>query len=89
MSVPEQYFILIYDVASRALQIEPFERDSDAAIDRYEELEEQHRGSDEIEVVLVGADSIETIKRTHSHYFVERFDDLFREFLESAAPPGS
>jgi hypothetical protein len=82
MSLPEQYFLLIYDLDSRALQHEEFGRDYIAAAQRYSETEEAHRDSEAIEVVLVGADSFDTIKRTHSHYFQERDEDLFREFLE-------
>jgi hypothetical protein len=81
---PEQYFLLIYDLDSRALQHEAFGRDHTAAAERYSELELAHRDNDQIEVVLVGADSFDTIKRTHSHYFVERDEDVFREFLEGA-----
>lgn len=83
MTPPEHYFILIYDVQGRAVEIESFDGDSDGATSRYAALEELHRDHDQIEVVLVGADSIETIKRTHSHYFAERADDLFSRFLDS------
>lgn len=82
MNLPEQYFLLIYDVNSRALQHEEFGGDYTAAAERYSDVEESHRDSEGIEVVLVGADSFETIKRTHSHYFIERDEDLFREFLQ-------
>ncbi len=85
MTAPEQYFLLIYDVESRALEHESFGADYEGAANRYSELEEAHRDSDGIEVVLVGADSFETIKRTHSHYFIERDEDLFQEFLEGTA----
>ncbi|HEU5062187.1 MAG TPA: hypothetical protein VFT79_03415 [Solirubrobacterales bacterium] len=84
MSQPEQYFLLIYDLTSRALQHEEFGCDHTGAAERYSELEELHRENSAIEVVLVGADSFDTIKRTHSHYFVERDEDVFREFLEGA-----
>jgi hypothetical protein len=33
------------------------------------ELEERHRDAGYIDIVLVGSDSIETIKVTHSTYF--------------------
>jgi len=84
MNLPEQYFLLIYDVNSRALQHEEFGGDYMAAATRYSDVEEAHRDSEGIEVVLVGADSFETIKRTHSHYFIERDEDLFHEFLNGA-----
>ena len=85
MAPPEQYFILIYDVPSRALEIERFGSGYGAAAGRYSALEEQHRNDEGIEVVLVGADSIETIQKTHSHYFAKREDDLFQKFLEVTA----
>jgi hypothetical protein len=83
---PELYFILIYNVPSRQLEIHEFENDYEAAADAYSRLELQHRADKSMEVVLVGADSIETIHKTHSHYFAENADDLFRQFLE--ATPG-
>lgn len=85
MTPPEKYFLLIYDLTSRALQHEDFGRNHAEAAERYSELEALHRENEAIEVVLVGADSFDTIKRTHSHYFVERDEDVFREFLEGAA----
>jgi hypothetical protein len=84
---PDRYFILVYDIPSRQLEIHSFEEDYDAAVDAYDELEREHRRDRSIEVVLVGADSIETIHKTHSHYFAEHADDLFRRFLENAARP--
>lgn len=85
MAAPEEYFILIYDVPSRSLEVEEHGPDYRAAAERYSELEEQHRENAGIEVVLVGADSLDTIKRTHSHYFAKRENDLFEQFLSEAA----
>lgn len=79
---PENYFILIYNIPSRELEIHPFEDDYTGAADAYTEFEEEHRGDKSTEVVLVGADSIDTIRKTHSHYFADRADELFRQFLE-------
>jgi hypothetical protein len=84
---PELYFLLVYEIPTRELEIHEFERDFEAASEAYTRLELQHRDSRDIEVVLVGADSIETIHRTHSHYFAEQADDLFNRFLE-IAPDG-
>jgi hypothetical protein len=90
---PDRYFILIYDVASRELEIHPFEQDYNAAAEAYSQLEGEYRNDHALEVVLVGADSIETIHKTHSHYFAKNADDLFRQFIEAtpaihtAGPP--
>lgn len=81
---PDLYFILIYDIPSRQLEVHEFGEDYNAAVDAYGEFEQEHRDEKAIEVVLVGADSIETIHKTHSHYFAQHADDLFRQFLEGA-----
>jgi len=44
----------------------------------------QFRSNDEaarFEVVLVGADSIETVMRTHGHYFADADDAMFADLL--------
>lgn len=84
---PERYFILVYNVPSRELEIHPFEEDYAAAAEAYTHLEIENREDRSIEVVLVGADSIETIHKTHSHYFADHAEDLFRQFLEGSALP--
>jgi hypothetical protein len=83
---PESYFILIYDIPSRELEVHEFEHDYHAAAEAYTEFERERRDEPGMEVLLVGADSIETIKTTHSHYFAKRADDLFQQFLDDLAP---
>lgn len=68
-SGPTKYFLLTYDLETRDLDIEEFGSADGAAAEAYTELEMEHLGEDSIEVVLVGADSLETIRKTHSHYF--------------------
>lgn len=82
---PDRYFILIYDVPSREVEIHEFERDYVAATAAYTAFELEHRDDRGTEVVLVGADSIETIHKTHSHYFAEHIDELFKQFLDVGA----
>lgn len=65
---PTQYFILVYDIAMRHVEVHEYGKDIEAANAAYSNLEDAHAGG-RYEVVLVGADSIETIKRTHSPYF--------------------
>lgn len=43
--------------------------DTAAAAETYASFEERYEYNDGYEVVLVGADSTDTIKRTHAHYF--------------------
>lgn len=69
MSSSIHHFFLTFDHARDELDIEEFGDDAQAATSRYEDLEEQCRDSRTINIVLVGSDSIETVKVTHSTYF--------------------
>jgi len=64
-----RHFLLVYDLkAQRLVSQRDFEDGVEAAA-AYAALEREYQGRDDFEVVLVGADSIETIRRTHAHYF--------------------
>lgn len=80
------HFILIYSVARRALvELREFGEDGGAAIEGYSELEREFRNRDDtsdFEIVLIGADSLDTIKKTHSHYFGPLEEGIpFRELV--------
>lgn len=64
-----QHFLVIYDIPNGMAQVEPFGKDYDGALAAYAHAEEQHRSNPNVEVVLLGSDSIETLERTHSSYF--------------------
>jgi hypothetical protein len=49
------------------------------AMDAYEELERLYRGKSWIHVVLLGADSIETIKVTHGNYWPSETKNTFAD----------
>lgn len=76
--MPLNHFLLLYDVKKQAL-LEAIDMGTDgtAAVERYARLEDEYRDQAGIEIVLIGADSIETVKRTHSQYFAEVGDDFF------------
>lgn len=78
---PERYFLLTYDLQAHEVTVEGFDNDFERAAGMYSLLEERYAEEDRIEVVLVGADSIETIHKTHSHYFAKSADDLLEQFL--------
>ena len=64
---------------------EAFE-DTALAATAYETAEAKYRNNTDVvkfEVVLVGADSIETVKRTHGHYFQDADEAMFAELLAS------
>lgn len=63
------HFLVIYDIPAAAADVQSFDEDYGAAVAAYGEAEHEHRDSSDIEVVLLGSDSIETLKRTHSSYF--------------------
>jgi hypothetical protein len=44
-------------------------------------LEREHRGDDKLEIVLIGSDSIETVRRTHSNYFGNGTGVPFRKLV--------
>jgi hypothetical protein len=63
------HFLLVYDHAKQQLvKSESFTNASEASA-AYEKLEQELRAQRDLEIVLVGADSFETIKMTHGNYF--------------------
>lgn len=67
------HFLLIYDLAEGRLRSHDSFEDPDEAAAAYAQAEREHKGH--VEIVLVGADSIETIMRTHGHYFAQSLLD--------------
>ena len=63
------HFLVVYDIRHGLAHVEPFDRNYDAALAAYAEAEANHRADENVEVVLLGSDSIETLERTHSSYF--------------------
>lgn len=67
--MPLIHFLLVYDLAQqRLLDQREFVNPAVAAA-AYTELERKHHEDPNLEIVLVGADSIETIRMTHGNYF--------------------
>jgi hypothetical protein len=73
-----KHFLITYDLKAGKAKVQGFEEDYDGALAAYAEAEEDVRGNGSLEIVLVGADSIETVERTHSSYFhtEETFESL-------------
>lgn len=69
MTKATRYFLLTYRVADRSVAVEDFGADETAATDAYSRLEREVGDRGDVEVVLVGADSLENVRKTHSHYF--------------------
>ena len=74
------HYLLDYDHAKSQLVIdEDFGTDADAALESYSALEKQHKDNLSMDIVLVGSDSIETVKVTHSTYFGRSALDRIRK----------
>ena len=69
-------FLIAFDHdARKQISFEEFS-DTAQALRAYGEREEQYRGNPRVEVVLLGADSVDAIKVTHSNYFEDTVDAL-------------
>jgi hypothetical protein len=67
--MPLVHFLLVYDRKQQKLVRQlPFD-DSATAVRAYEAMEERYKDERNMEIVLVGADSIESVMLTHGNYF--------------------
>ncbi len=66
-----QHFLLVFDHNKGELLEEVhFGTDATGALAAYSKREREHVGrSEAIEIVLIGSDSIETVRLTHANYF--------------------
>lgn len=65
-----QHFLLIFDHAQgHLIQEQHFHEDGSAALAAYSEKEREYQGDRNVEIVLIGSDSIETVKLTHANYY--------------------
>lgn len=64
-----KHFLVIYDPATGKAGVRPFGTDYDAAQAAYAEAEQANGMETKLDIVLLSADSLETIKQTHSSYF--------------------
>jgi len=72
-----QYFLLELDILREKLNISGYTKNQEQkAIERYAEIEKKNTGKKEFDVVLVGADNINDLRKAYPNYFVDS-----REFL--------
>lgn len=84
MNQPLVHFLLAYSFDDRKLIREEEFNDTKKAAAAYEAAEAEFRNNGEIikyEVVLVGADSIDTVMRTHGHNFRDSDEAMFADLL--------
>ena len=70
-----KHFLVVYDALSGDVDIRRFGTDYDLAQDAYSDAEKAHQDEDRYDIVLLSADSLDTLKRTHSSYFVGKKSD--------------
>lgn len=81
MTAPTVHFLLVYSLKEHKLVKELEFTDSAKAVKAYNEAEAEQRDNNDYEIVLIGSDSIETIMKTHGHYFANNKEDIFAELL--------
>ena len=65
-------YLIVYDRATgQQLSLEEFGGDSVTAVRRYQELEKENLANPRMDIVLVGSDSLDTVRVTHASYFQE------------------
>ena len=76
-----KHFLISFDPATGDVDVRSFSTDYDAAQAAYAEAEEANGLGGNLDIVLVSADSLATIKQTHSSYFSNGSASL-KELLE-------
>jgi hypothetical protein len=84
---PINHFLVVYDIARGSAEVRRFGTDYEAAQRAYADLEWETRDDANIDAVLLSADSLATVKRTHSSYFGTR--RRFERLLPPGVLPGS
>jgi hypothetical protein len=63
------HFLVSFDPDTGKVDVRSYGTDYDAAQTAYAEAEQKNGIAGKLDIVLLGADSLETIKKTHSSYF--------------------
>jgi hypothetical protein len=71
-----QHFLVTYDPESDKTEVEDFGADYGGAQAAYARAERANGLETKLDIVLLSADSLETIKQTHSSYFGGGFNRL-------------
>jgi hypothetical protein len=71
-----KHFLVTRDAARHKTTVVEFATDYEAAEDGYQAAEQKARGRWDLNVVLLSADSLETVKLTHSSYFEPKSLDV-------------
>lgn len=77
--MPTVHFLLAYSHKEQRLTMQEEFSDSRRATKAYAEAEAKHESDSDYEIVLIGSDSIQTIMKTHGHYFSNERDDILTQ----------
>lgn len=78
------HFILIFNRLSGQLIKNELFDDANMAADQLSIDEHRYADDENIEVLLISSDSVDTLKKTHGHYFTGASKDLdYSELLEA------
>lgn len=69
-------FLLVMNIRKGLTEVRDLGTDYASAVATYEAAEAEHRGDSNYDIVLVGSDSLDTVKLTHGSYFASSEDDL-------------
>lgn len=72
MNGPILHYLIVFNHATDHQELIEFGENVDAALDAYSEKEDEFFGDKSVEVVLLGSDSIESIRVTHPNYFPDQ-----------------
>ncbi len=65
-----KHFLLVFDHdQGHLIEEQHFQDDSEGALAAYAAKEKDYRGNRMVEIVLIGSDSIETVRLTHANYY--------------------
>ena len=89
---PLKHFLIVFDRRT-GTQLEVTEyQNLDVALAAYEQAEAERRDDKMIDIVLVGSDSLDTVRVTHASYFREgitasNVEDYLRQFAKEHGLP--
>ncbi len=65
-----QHFLIVFDhAAGELVGVQEFGENSEKAVAAYAAKEQELKDRDHVEIVLIGSDSLETVRLTHANYF--------------------
>lgn len=81
-----RHYLVVYRVADGRAEVSEYENDRyEEALDAYRATEEHHRDKHAVEVVLLSADSTDSLMATHGRFFAQsrrHVDDYITERLD-------